>query len=155
MLQCVEKFGLIRSAGRVAVARDGQVLSLESYHLLVATPAGSRSQHQLDPFTAVAASSWTAFLSYMFCAPLYLAGPIVTAQDYYQQVASLAASSCGSSSSSSTKGSIQGMTVAAAAQQRSWALELTRLFGLISMVELARHTFYAPDTVLPHHDDLW
>ncbi|GAB4814176.1 hypothetical protein N2152v2_001222 [Parachlorella kessleri] len=114
---------------------------------------GSSDKHQLDSFTAVASSSWTAFLSYMFFAPLYLAGPLLAAQDYYQQVASLAGRSSGSSST--TKCSNPGMTVAAAAQHPRWTMELMRLLGLIGIVEAARHTFYAPDMVLPHYQNLW
>jgi hypothetical protein len=89
--------------------------------------------------------TWTGYLSFMFFAPLYLAGPLITAQDYFQQMAT----------STVTASMGKPKAVPSPAKQLQLRAALLRLAGWVGAVELARRMFYAPEVLLPHSASLW
>lgn len=88
----------------------------------------------------------------MFFAPLYLAGPLLPAAEYNQQMAALAATQGGNGGSSAAgvapkpaKQALPAWAAPAALQLAAW----------VAVVELARRSFYAPEVLLPRLSSLW
>lgn len=104
-----------------------------------------------------ASTSWAAFLSYMFCAPLFLVGPVLTAQDYLQQVAGCAAAMDSSrcSDDGAQAGAASPTSAADRASKPIWAAPVVELGVWVGIVELARRTFYCPELLLQHSASMW
>lgn len=95
-------------------------------------------------------AGWAAYWSYMLFGPLYLVGPILTAQDFLQQAGSLAATvpsaaepAAHTSSGSNSRGS------------RVWTAQVLQLAAWVAFIEAARRSCYAPEVLLPRYESLW
>ncbi|EFN53965.1 hypothetical protein CHLNCDRAFT_53485 [Chlorella variabilis] len=96
------------------------------------SPVSSPAKVHATSRVGLASATWPAFFSYMLHVPTYLAGPLLTAADYYQQAAAASA----------------GLkTAAPSLAGAAWWRAAARMAGCVAFAELLRRTFFADAAV--------